>query len=281
MKGSAIAPFALIFVLTVLLLLRKFRQRLFPKTVRTPFAMTIDDVTPLSAPGKLIVSGVIFDGEVHSGDSLVVDTRYGRMPVRVEKIEIDRRGPGRSGTFANASQGDEVKITISGIHQDQVNIHDLLLDPKNPLKNARQPRSGAGGQFSDPSRPDYKPGQVYTYRTRPSEKKSLLTILKVELYGAGTVVHVHISGVSIQNSEAPDGVSTFISHMPFAQQAVDQSVTQLVDQKPQLPDYEEAYAKWKEQAERRKAGVFTLPVAQAIDGIEKAFQTGASPRRRL
>ncbi len=203
------------------------------------------------------------------------------MPVRVEKIETHTRGSGRSERFETAGQADEVKITISGIHQDQISVHDLLLDPKNPLKNARQPRSSAAGQFSDPSRPNYKPGQVYTYRTRPSEKKSLLTILKVEPYGAGTVVHVYISDVAIQNSDAPDGVSTFISHMPFAQQAVDQSVTQLVDQKPQLPDYEEAYASWKEQAERRKAGVFMIPVAQAIDGIEKAFQTGATPRGQL
>lgn len=81
-----------------------------------------------------------------------------------------------------------------------------------------------------------------------------------------------LPGVSIQNSAAPDGRSTFISHMPFAEEAIDHSVTQLIEQKQELPDFEEGYATWKEHAEQGSAGVFTIPVAQAIEGIEKAFQ---------
>ncbi len=90
------------------------------------------------------------------------------------------------------------------------------------------------------------------------------------------IVHIYISALAIRNPAVPDGVSTFISHMPFAEQALDHSVTQMVEQKTQLPSYEEGYADWKRQADQGKAGVFTIPVAQAIDGIEKAFQREAN-----
>ncbi|MDB5290125.1 MAG: hypothetical protein JWL69_1366 [Phycisphaerales bacterium] len=118
----------------------------------------------------------------------------------------------------------------------------------------------------------YQAGQVWTYRTRPGEKASRLTIVKVEPHGDGTAVHVHISRVSIINPAAPKGKSTFISHMPFAEEAIDRSVLQLVDQSEKLPAFEEGYATWKEQADKGKAGVFTIRVAEAIEGIASAFK---------
>jgi hypothetical protein len=146
----------------------------------------------------------------------------------------------------------------------------------------RKPRSrsaapGAGiavvtRPTSPATRPKFQPGQVWTYRTRPGEKASRLTILRVEPYGSGTAVHVYVSGVSIINPAAPKGKSTFISHMPFTEEAIDKSVLQLVDQSEQLPRFEEGYATWKEQADQGKAGVFTVGVAEAIEGIAGAFK---------
>ncbi|MDB5172486.1 MAG: hypothetical protein JWN51_1259 [Phycisphaerales bacterium] len=118
----------------------------------------------------------------------------------------------------------------------------------------------------------YQAGQVWTYRTRPGEKGSRLTIVKIEPYGGGTAVHVYISGVAIVNPAAPKGKSTFISHMPFTEEAIDKSVLQLVDQSEQLPRFEEGYATWKEQADQGKAGVFNVSVAEAIEGVAGAFK---------
>jgi hypothetical protein len=78
--------------------------------------------------------------------------------------------------------------------------------------------------------------------------------------------------VTVINPAAPQGKSTFISHMPFTEEAIDQSVLQLVDQREQLPRFEEGYATWKEQADKGKAGVFTIRVAEAIEGIASAFK---------
>ena len=118
---------------------------------------------------------------------------------------------------------------------------------------------------------NYEPGQIWSYKTRPTETASRLTIVKVEPYEDGMAVHVHISGLLIRNPAAPSGVSTFIAHMPFAREAMDASVVRLMSKRQRLPSYEEGYVAWKQQAERGKAGIFAIPVAEAIGGIERAF----------
>ena len=142
--------------------------------------------------------------------------------------------------------------------------------PRRPFSADR--RSSAPAR----ARRNYEPGQIWSYKTRPTETASRLTIVKVEPYEDGLAVHVHISGLLIRNPAAPSGVSTFIAHMPFAREAIDASVVRLMSKRQRLPSYEEGYVAWKQQAERGKAGVFTIPVAEAIEGIERAF---SSPQR--
>ena len=137
--------------------------------------------------------------------------------------------------------------------------------PRRPISADR--RSSAPAR----AKRNYEPGQIWSYKTRPTETASRLTIVKVEPYEDGLAVHVHISGLLIRNPAAPSGVSTFIAHMPFAREAIDASVVRLMSRRQRLPSYEEGYVAWKQQAERGKAGVFTIPVAEAIEGIERAF----------
>jgi thioredoxin reductase len=158
------------------------------------------------------------------------------------------------------------------------------------IRSLRGPRPDAGRNtvVKLASRPTrlvaryrYQAGQVWTYRNRPGEKASRLTILKVDPSGNGNIVHVHVSRVVIENSAAPHGKSTFITHMPFTEEAIDQSVLQLVDQTEQLPPFEEGYATWKEQADKNNAGVFAIGVAKAIDGIATAFKGDRRAAERL
>src|SRR5690242_2665823 len=64
-------------------------------------------------------------------------------------------------------------------------------------------------------------GQIWTYKTRPGEEGSRLTILKTESHPKlGNIIHVAVDGVRLQNPRAPGGASTAIGHMPYQESAL-------------------------------------------------------------
>lgn len=83
--------------------------------------MTIDDVFAVILAGRVVVVGVISEGEVRPGDTLLVETRSGGIQVTVEALEAYHR-PLRS-----ANAGDRVGIMLSGINKEQIPANDLLL----------------------------------------------------------------------------------------------------------------------------------------------------------
>ena len=122
--------------------------------------------------------------------------------------------------------------------------------------------------------PRYAPGQVWTYRTRPSEAQSRLTILRVEnAEPTGYIVHVRVDGVSIKNTSAPGGASRTIGHLPFAVAAIDASVVTMEKTTP-VPDFREGYDQWRAAFDQKKAGVWTTSVAEAVTAME-AVMAGA------
>jgi hypothetical protein len=62
----------------------------------------------------------------------------------------------------------------------------------------------------------YKPGQVWSYKTRPGEASSTITILRVEATPKlGTIIHVRVDDIhfsSCKGGPAP----TSLAHAPFA-----------------------------------------------------------------
>ena len=115
----------------------------------------------------------------------------------------------------------------------------------------------------------YQAGQVWTYKTRPGEEASRLTVLKVVPYGKGNAVHVCVEGVSIDNPNAPGSRITQIGHIPLAEDALDKSVVKCVASCSVVSL--DGYNTWKEQADKGKAGVFTVTLAEAITVIESVF----------
>lgn len=109
----------------------------------------------------------------------------------------------------------------------------------------------------------YRPGQVWSFKTPGDQPDAKLTILLVENYPkVGTVVHIAVSGVRL-----PHG-NTTVPHMPFAESAIDQSVTTLVQESGPVPDFHEGYTQWK----KAKGGVFTIRVAEGIDFARKTLE---------
>ena len=108
-------------------------------------------------------------------------------------------------------------------------------------------------------------GQIWTYATRDCEPNSRMTIVRLDEDPAfGTIVYVFVSGVSIPNAEAPGGVTTFIAHLPYSEEALEKCVLQLDGESSELPDYEDAYQLWRTAFESDEAGVFDDPVSEVI-----------------
>src|SRR5687768_8014363 len=92
----------------------------------------------------------------------------------------------------------------------------------------------------------YQVGQVWEYQTRKGEEKSTLTIVNVEKHKKlGTIINIYVGGLKIKNSNADNGLSDKVQHLPFSKEAIDKSVTKLIGTTKTLPDYKDGYDEWR------------------------------------
>lgn len=114
----------------------------------------------------------------------------------------------------------------------------------------------------------YAEGQVWEYRTRPSDPGSLLKIQKIDTDPRRPVNRViyHISIIGIRLNDP--AVRREISHVPVTREALDDSVIRTIPSRPTFPDVSDGIAEWR----RVKGGVFTLPIAQIIDVVEQTMR---------
>lgn len=115
----------------------------------------------------------------------------------------------------------------------------------------------------------YSVGQVWEYRTRPSDEGSLLRIQNIEDSSeAGPIYHISVIGVRFR--QAP--LSGELAHLPVSRVTLDASVTRLSGATPSFPDVTPGIAQWREA----RGGVFTVPLAEIVDMLERmvAQQSG-------
>jgi hypothetical protein len=121
----------------------------------------------------------------------------------------------------------------------------------------------------DTNQSKFHVGERWSYRTRPGEEKSLLTIVKVESSPRlGIIVHISLDGLRVKSAHAPSGFSETISHMPFAETSIEKSVTTLTATSVPLPAFEEGYTEWRRAFEAGKGGIFMITVAEGVGFIE-------------
>ena len=99
-----------------------------------------------------------------------------------------------------------------------------------------------------------------------------MTIVRVdddEEYGP--IVHVYISNLNIPNPDAPQGKTTYIAHMPFVDEILEEYVGEVESVTKQLPDYEDGYQLWRAAFDEGDAGVFTVSVAKAIGFVQDSI----------
>ena len=140
----------------------------------------------------------------------------------------------------------------------------------NWLTGCNEPKSTK--DFQDDK---FKVGQIWKYNTRHGEENSTLTILKVEKYDSiGIVIHIRIDGLKLKNTREPEEFYNDIQHLPFSRKAIFTSVKTLVSEDNKLPDYNDGYNNWKESFDKKKAGVFSIAVCDAIKYVEETMNTG-------
>jgi hypothetical protein len=119
---------------------------------------------------------------------------------------------------------------------------------------------------------EFKPGQIWAYQTRPGEEASKLYLARIDRgLGSRALFHLYIDGLQLKNPKFSGGVQDHLVHLPISREALEASVTELLQSDAVMPDISEGYALWLLSFEQGQAGVFTIPVAQAIQHIEGAF----------
>ena len=116
----------------------------------------------------------------------------------------------------------------------------------------------------------YSPGQVWSYKTRPGEASSTVTILRVERTPKlGIIVHVRVDGVKFKNCTGGPSPSE-IDHAPFTKGALDKSVSRQLRIVSKLPAYEAGYGDWLAHC----GGVYTVTLAEMVDVDDASFNAG-------
>lgn len=111
----------------------------------------------------------------------------------------------------------------------------------------------------------FKPGQVWSYQTRPGESSSTLTILQIDrLEKIGVVIHVRVDGLQAHNPRGE--VVSSVGHMPFTRDAMLLSIIRLLRTESSIPPLD-GYENWRSAC----GGVYTISVADAIAVMEKTL----------
>jgi hypothetical protein len=80
-----------------------------------------------------------------------------------------------------------------------------------------------------------------------------------------------VNGLKVKNPNKPSGFSDDIGHLPLSKDAVLKSVTTLVSENNELPDFMEGYNNWKNAFDNNTGGIFSITVKEAVQYVEEAM----------
>jgi hypothetical protein len=138
---------------------------------------------------------------------------------------------------------------------------------------------GCGGSTDDAPHPTvpskYSPGGEYSFTGRPADPQPRFLVLRVDSHPkAGNIIHVALSGIKIKNPKASQGFADHVQHFPIAEASLDNSGPNLIRAGSALPDFQDAYMTWRKPFDQGKAGFWTKPLAECLDGMEQALNSG-------
>jgi hypothetical protein len=120
-------------------------------------------------------------------------------------------------------------------------------------------------------KPEFSPGQVWTFQLDTTEPAATLTVLEVEtLEGVGEVVFISVSATRM-----PSGIVKNL-HFPMAREALERSVVSLLRMDEVTFDPRQ-YETWK----RLSGYVYTTSVSEAMAFVRKSEGSGERPNKSL
>tara|TARA_R110002096_G_scaffold4501_2_gene21038 strand:+ start:636 stop:1016 length:381 start_codon:yes stop_codon:yes gene_type:complete len=121
-----------------------------------------------------------------------------------------------------------------------------------------------------------KEGQKYQISDY-SVPDATLTICKIEEDPTfGRVVHLCLDGVMVTTPYSPLGFTTWLAHIPFTEEAVEESVGELICENAAPHNWEKSYREWKTAFENRKAHLWMTTVSHALLSLAKSLENNAS-----
>src|SRR3546814_11986500 len=102
-------------------------------------------------------------------------------------------------------------------------------------------------------------GQIWRYQTRPGEEASRLFIARID-HGLSSqpIYHIYLDGLKLRNPLMAGGVQETLPFAPVSREAIEASVTELLQSDAAMPDVSEGYAAWLRAYAGGQDGVFTL-----------------------
>lgn len=126
----------------------------------------------------------------------------------------------------------------------------------------------------------FRPGQAWSYKTRPHEPESRVLIGCVERTDRGAVVvHIQLVRVAIRSPHirSGSGIQTELGHVPITKEALLASVVGRAEgNELDEASFSGGYALWREAFDARGAGWFTLSVAEILQYMEIALASARS-----
>ncbi len=195
-----------------------------------------------------------------------------------------RRGLAADGGYTAAMRLVVPAATLAAILlADPTAAKDRRRPPPAEAHDDSPPASGPlefwAGRFAlaDADDPTFKPGQVWRFRTRPTEPRSRVVICRVESAARrGTIVHVQVTGIRIRKRATVLGALTTVDHLPITREALVTSVTTIEREDQGCKDFDAPYAQWRREflSGSGKVGVYAAPVAESLDFLERSLRPG-------
>ena len=122
----------------------------------------------------------------------------------------------------------------------------------------------------------FKRGQVWSYKTRPGEEDSRLTVFRTDNSPKfGVIVSVYVEGLKMKDPQKPDEIVTEIHQMAFSESALKNSVVKMDGMASLLPS-DANYQEWASAYDLGLGGIIWTSVAEAVDHVETTLSTGKS-----
>lgn len=117
---------------------------------------------------------------------------------------------------------------------------------------------------------EFEVGQIYGFKSRAQDPDPKVYIVKLDDGGPkGQIVHTHIKGLKIKTPLSKSGFTDHIVHLPFTESALENSSLIYLETTKELPDISTGYQSWLKGFEDKKAGIFHIPLIDAINFIEE------------